>query len=75
VDRDLITKLIEMHLEMYFGGRGGKYAAAAIGVEEADTTSQPVELSTSPTANHIMELVDISASQEEEANVVVSDTA
>jgi hypothetical protein len=73
VDRDLIAKLIETHLEMYFGGRGGKYAAA-IGVEETDTTSQPAELSASPTANP-MDLVDISASQEEEANVAVSDTA
>jgi hypothetical protein len=75
VDRDLITKLIETHLEMYFGGRGGKYVAAIV-VEEADTTSQSVELPTSPTANP-MDLVDIPASQEEEANadmVAVSDT-
>ncbi|KIM23613.1 hypothetical protein M408DRAFT_27708 [Serendipita vermifera MAFF 305830] len=25
VDRDLLAKLIEVHLEMYMGGRGGKY--------------------------------------------------
>jgi hypothetical protein len=25
VDRDLLTKLIEVHLEMYMGGRGGRY--------------------------------------------------
>ncbi|KAG8813290.1 hypothetical protein FRC17_001614 [Serendipita sp. 399] len=31
VDRDLISKLIEVHLEMYFGGRGGKFNVEAVG--------------------------------------------
>lgn len=38
VDRDLIVKLVETHLEMYFGGRGGKY-----NLHEKDAPSQTEE--------------------------------
>ncbi|KAG8770198.1 hypothetical protein FRC20_006745 [Serendipita sp. 405] len=36
VDRDLMSKLIEVHLEMYFGGRGGKYNVETAGLASSD---------------------------------------
>jgi len=37
VDRDVLTKLIEVHLEMYMGGRGGRYQSQS----QSHAQSQP----------------------------------
>jgi hypothetical protein len=45
VDRDVLTKLIEVHLEMYMGGRGGRYQSQSQTQVDPHTPTRPTSIS------------------------------